>query len=79
MAESEKLEPPDVITADFVYFRLRKTDYTPEDRAAIWEKAQGLLSQGKTVFLFFKHEDSPTGAIYAEEGLKRFSGDAGVA
>ena len=28
VAESEKLEVPEVITADFVYYRLRKPDYT---------------------------------------------------
>ena len=78
LAESEKLEPPDVITADFVYFRLRKADYSPDDRAAIWEKAEGLLSEGKTIFLFFKHEDSPAGALYAEEALQRFAGTPAV-
>ena len=30
---------------------------------------QSLLGQDKTVFLFFKHEDSPAGALYAEEML----------
>ena len=30
VAESEKLEVPEVITADFVYYRLRKPDYTAE-------------------------------------------------
>ena len=69
-AESEKLEAPEVITADFVYFRLRKPDYTPGDRAAIAKEVRNLLSQDKTVFLFFKHEDTPAGALYAEEMLK---------
>ena len=31
VAESEKLEVPEVITADFVYYRLRKPEYTDED------------------------------------------------
>src|SRR5579872_5427296 len=31
VAESERLEVPEVITADFVYYRLRKPDYTPAD------------------------------------------------
>ena len=71
LAESETLEPPDVITADFVYFRLRKPDYTPEDREAIWAKTSGLLAAGKSVFLFFKHEDTPQGALYAEQVLQK--------
>jgi uncharacterized protein YecE (DUF72 family) len=71
LAESEKLVAPDVITADFVYLRLRMPDYTPEDRAAIRAKVQDLLGQDKSVFLFFKHEDTPAGALYAEEVLKQ--------
>ncbi len=74
LAESEKLEAPEVITADFVYFRLRKSEYTAEDRQVIWEKARELLEQDKTVFLFFKHEDTPEGALYAEEMLERARG-----
>ena len=68
-AESEKLEAPEVIAADFVYFRLRKPDDTPDDRAAIAKEVRNILSQDKTVFLFFKHEDTPAGALYAEEML----------
>src|SRR5215471_7346835 len=34
VAESERLEVPQVITADFVYYRLRKPEYTPEDVGA---------------------------------------------
>lgn len=70
LAESDKLTIPDVITADFVYLRLRKADYSAEDRTAIAAKASGLLASGKDVYLFFKHEDSPDGALYAEEILK---------
>jgi uncharacterized protein YecE (DUF72 family) len=71
LAESETLEPPDVITADFVYFRLRKPEYSAEDRETIREKTKDLLARGKTVFLFFKHEDTPEGALYAEEILQK--------
>src|SRR5829696_556618 len=35
VAESEKLEVPEVITADFVYYRLRKPDYSEADVDAI--------------------------------------------
>jgi uncharacterized protein YecE (DUF72 family) len=73
LAESEKLEVPQVITADFVYFRLRKPDYTPEDLAVIGDKCRELLGDGKDLFVFFKHEDTPEGALYAE-GLLRALG-----
>ena len=71
LAESDTLEAPDVISADFVYFRLRKAEYNAEDRRAIWEKTSELLATGKDVFLFFKHEETPAGALYAEEMLRR--------
>jgi uncharacterized protein YecE (DUF72 family) len=71
LAESEKLEIPQTITADFVYFRLRKPDYTPADRAEIERRCLDLLEAGKDLFVFFKHEDTPEGALYAEELLRR--------
>ena len=46
MAESEKLEVPEVITADFVYYRLRKPEYTAADMAGIAARAQELLADG---------------------------------
>lgn len=68
-AESDDLEAPRAVTADFVYFRLRKSEYSAGDRAAIRTELDPLFSSGKTVFLYFKHEDSPDGALYAEEML----------
>ncbi|MBI3666058.1 MAG: DUF72 domain-containing protein [Acidobacteria bacterium] len=70
LAESDHFEVPEVVTAGFVYSRLRKAEYSPEDRQAIAAKAQRLLSEGKDVFLYFKHEETPDGALYAEELLK---------
>jgi hypothetical protein len=61
---------PEVITAPFVYFRLRKPDYSADERAGIADRVRSILSEGRDVFLYFKHEDSPEGAIYAEELLK---------
>lgn len=71
-AESDELEAPRAVTADFVYFRLRKSDYSAEDRATVRRELEPLLSGGKTVFLYFKHEDSPDGALYAEEMIQSF-------
>ena len=67
LAESDKLDVPRVITSDFVYARLRKKEYSPEDRREIAERARQQLAAGRDVFVFFKHEDTPAGAIYAEE------------
>jgi uncharacterized protein YecE (DUF72 family) len=75
LAESEKLEVPEVITGSFVYFRLRKPEYSPEDRQEIAAKVSRLLADGKDVFLFFKHEETPAGAVYAEELTHQFEKD----
>jgi uncharacterized protein YecE (DUF72 family) len=71
VAESEKLEVPEVITADFVYYRLRKPDYTKEDLEAMAARSRELLAAGRDLYLFFKHEESPEGALNAEMMLKR--------
>ncbi len=70
LAESEKFEVPRVITANFVYSRLRKGDYSPDERAEIAARVQGLKEEGRDVYVFFKHEETAAGALYAEELLK---------
>jgi uncharacterized protein YecE (DUF72 family) len=66
LAESERLEVPEVITADFVYYRLRKPEYTKEDVNGIAARARELLETGRDLYLMFKHEESPEGALNAE-------------
>jgi uncharacterized protein YecE (DUF72 family) len=72
VAESEKFEVPEVITADFVYYRLRKPDYTDADLESFEARARGLLAEGRDLYLMFKHEDTPEGALNAEKLLGRF-------
>jgi len=72
LAESEKLATPKVETADFSYFRLRnpeKMESTVE-RKKLFVTVTGLAKNGD-VFAYFKHEDSPDGALYAEELLAK--------
>jgi uncharacterized protein YecE (DUF72 family) len=70
VAESERLEVPEVITADFVYYRLRRPEYTADDVAAIRARSQELLATGRDLYLMFKHEETPDGALNAELLLK---------
>jgi uncharacterized protein YecE (DUF72 family) len=70
LAESERLEIPKVFTADFGYFRLRKADYPEAARAGLASQVRGLLDGGRDVYVYFKHEDDPHGALWAEELLK---------
>jgi uncharacterized protein YecE (DUF72 family) len=77
LAESEKLVIPEIVTANFVYSRLRMPEYSAEDRKEIAGRVEQLLSRGQDVYVFFKHEDTPAGALYAEELLKNVSAQAG--
>jgi uncharacterized protein YecE (DUF72 family) len=69
LAESDDLDTPDVVTADFSYLRLRKKSYAAKAREVIAKKVTGLATKGE-VFTYFKHEDTPEGALYAEGLLK---------
>jgi uncharacterized protein YecE (DUF72 family) len=70
LAESERFEVPEVITSSFVYVRLRKEDYPAAERSEIVDRVRRLLAGGRDVYVFFKHEDTPAGALYAEELLR---------
>jgi uncharacterized protein YecE (DUF72 family) len=70
LAESDKLEIPRVMTADFVYSRLRKSEYSPEERTEVAARSRETLAGGRDLYVFFKHEDTPAGALYAEELLR---------
>ncbi len=71
VAESERLEVPEVITADFVYYRLRMPDYTPQDIDSFAVRARDLLATGRDLYLMFKHEETPEGARNAEIILQK--------
>ena len=70
LAESEKLETPNVQTADFCYLRLRDPERLTSQKARkdLLQRVKDLAHRGD-VFAYFKHEDSPKGAIHAEELL----------
>src|ERR1051325_5544247 len=70
VAESERLEVPEVITAEFVYYRLRKPDYTEADLEGFAARAKELLAAGRDLYLMFKHEETPEVALNAERLLK---------
>jgi uncharacterized protein YecE (DUF72 family) len=65
LAETDDFEPPDVLTAGFVYVRLRKEEYSAKELAAwrtrfdVWTKA------GVDVYVYVKHEDAGKGPKYA--------------
>jgi uncharacterized protein YecE (DUF72 family) len=66
LAENETLETPFVLTADFVYLRLRKPDYTESEMISIAYRVDQYLSNAYPTFAIFKHEETPAGALNAE-------------
>jgi len=70
VAETEGRVTPDVVTADFVYYRYRKPEYSAEERQQMVGRLREHLSVGRDVFAYFKHEETPQGAIYAVEVLR---------
>jgi uncharacterized protein YecE (DUF72 family) len=72
LAESDKLEVPRVLTANFVHARLRKPDYSEAEITEIGERVRSLTEGGRDVYAFFKHEETAAGALYAEKILSRF-------
>lgn len=64
VAESDDLETPDVVTGSFSCYRLRKSDYSEAEVAQITDRLRERASRGD-VFAYFKHEETPKGALDA--------------
>ncbi len=69
IAEAEKLVAPDVVTADFVYYRMRKPPYDELALARLRRRSEELTGGGRDVFCLFKHEEDAGGALEAERLL----------
>jgi len=67
IAESDDLETPDICTATFAYYRLRKNGgYTPARIKAFAKLFAELApSSPEGIFVYLKHEEEPTGALNA--------------
>ncbi len=77
VAETETRMTPDVATAPFAYYRFRKPTYTGEERQSMMDRIRQHLAEGRNVFAYFKHEETPDGALYAVEMLREISGVQG--
>ena len=71
VAETETRNTPDVTTSGFAYYRFRKPTYSGEERQAMIDRIQQHLAEGRDVFAYFKHEETPEGALYAVELLRQ--------
>lgn len=71
-AESDELTSPDLATADFACYRLRRSEYSEAELAAVRTRLLDKARHGD-VYAYFKHEDEPDGALRATavlEGLR---------
>jgi uncharacterized protein YecE (DUF72 family) len=71
VAEADDLVTPDIATADFHCYRLRRSGgYTPAELTAFAERFSALAATAPT-YVYFKHEDDPTGALNAQSMLQQ--------
>jgi uncharacterized protein YecE (DUF72 family) len=78
IAESDDLRTPEVHCArDFACFRLRSSGGYSARQIAAFAKKFSTLAEGREVFVYFKHEDEPTGAPNAAALLKACAAKAG--
>jgi uncharacterized protein YecE (DUF72 family) len=73
IAESENFVTPEVVTAEFVYFRYRKADYPASERTSIAANLAGVSAQVQDIFAFFKHLESPESPLQALDVLHKLS------
>ena len=66
----EERDTPDVVTADYAYYRYRKPTYTAEERQMMVARIREHLAAGRDVFAYFKHEETPEGVLYALDVLR---------
>jgi uncharacterized protein YecE (DUF72 family) len=65
LAETDELAPPDVVTAGFVYVRLRKEEYSPKELATWRKRFDDWMKKGVDVYVYVKHEEAGKGPKYA--------------
>jgi uncharacterized protein YecE (DUF72 family) len=65
VAESDDLETPDVATANFLCYRLRRSGGYPAKQIGAFAKRFAAVAMESELFVYFKHEDEPTGALNA--------------
>jgi uncharacterized protein YecE (DUF72 family) len=67
VADSEKLETPLEVTADYGYFRLRDEGYQPNDIEEWARKIGALGPRCKDIYVYFKHEEKGIGPDFARQ------------
>ncbi|MBI4461979.1 MAG: DUF72 domain-containing protein [Acidobacteria bacterium] len=61
LAETDDTSAPEVLTADFVYLRLRRSEYSDAELRAWRKKLDAWRGAGSDVYAYFKHEEAGRG------------------
>jgi uncharacterized protein YecE (DUF72 family) len=69
VADAEQLAAPDVVTASFAYYRLRRPPYDEPALRRWRRRSEELRAAGRDVYILFKHEEDAGGALEAERLL----------
>jgi uncharacterized protein YecE (DUF72 family) len=70
VAETEKLETPEIRTASYIYFRFRQPSYSSDDLKKLIDRVGRCVADGLETYAFFKHEEDPRSPHNAVEVLK---------
>ncbi len=70
VAETEKLNTPEVRTANYIYFRFRQPSYSADDLKKLVERVGRCVADGLETYAFFKHEEDPRSPHNALEVLQ---------
>ena len=71
-AESDELVVPEVFTANFAYYRLRKSEYSDTEIEEVEQRLRAAAEEHE-VYAFLKHEETPQGAINARKLLEKLA------
>src|ERR1019366_6355008 len=69
IAETEKLNTPEVRTASYIYFRFRQPSYSVDDLKKLVDRVGRCVADGLETYAFFKHEEDPRSPHNAVEVL----------
>ena len=70
VAETEKLNTPEIRTASYIYFRFRQPSYSADDLKKLIDRVGRCVADGLETYAFFKHEEDPRSPHNAVEVLR---------